>query len=89
MHMVNCLNGELIEKYCGGHADIFQGKHKDRLVAIKVVRLYQTSDFDRCHSVKTLSLYLAETISDYGVYRCSAEKLLRGGISGTRTYCHC
>ena len=59
MHMANCLNGELTEKCYGGYADVFQGKHKGRLVAVKVVRLYETSDFDRCFSVKALPLHLA------------------------------
>ena len=52
MHMVNCLDGELIEEYDGGQANVFRGKHKGRPVAIKIMRLYLTSDLDKCLSVK-------------------------------------
>ena len=69
MHMVNCLNGELVEEYDGGQASVFRGKHKGRPVAIKIIRLYLTSDFDRCLSVNMLLLCLAQATSDYGVDR--------------------
>jgi hypothetical protein len=52
MHIENCLNEELIEEYDGGHANIFRGKHKGRPVAIKIVRLYLTCDFDKYLSVR-------------------------------------
>ncbi|KAF9643193.1 kinase-like protein [Thelephora ganbajun] len=50
MHMGNCLDGELVEKYDGGHANIYKGEHKGRAVAIKIWCLYQTSDLDNCFS---------------------------------------
>ena len=52
MHMADCLNGELIEEYDGGQANIFRGKHKGRSVAIKIMRLYLTSNLEECLSVK-------------------------------------
>ena len=55
MHMDKRLNGELIEEYDGGHATIFRGEHKDRPVAVKVVRVYLTSDFGKCFSVRALA----------------------------------
>ncbi|KAF9644350.1 kinase-like protein [Thelephora ganbajun] len=48
--MGNCLHGELVEEYDGGYANIFRGEHKGRAVAIKIRRLYLTSDFDKCFS---------------------------------------
>jgi len=89
MHMTNCLNGELIEEYDGGHASVFRDKHEGCPVAIKIVRLYLTSDFDKSLSVKILFLYLAEVTSDHGVYRDSAEKLSCGGTSDTRISYRC
>ncbi|KAF9643107.1 kinase-like protein [Thelephora ganbajun] len=47
MHVGSCLDGELVEKYYGGHANIFRAEHKGRAVAVKIRRLYQTSDFDK------------------------------------------
>ena len=52
MLMVDCLNENLIEEYDGGQADIFRGKHKGRPVAIRIMRLYLTSDLDKCLSVR-------------------------------------
>ena len=89
MHMADCLNGELIEEYDGGHASVFQDKHEGCPVAIKIVRLYLTSDFDKSLSVKILFLCLAEVTSDHSVYRDSAEKLLCGGTSDTETSYRC
>ena len=51
MHVDDCLSGELIEEYDGGHATVFRGQHKGRPVAVKIVRLYLTSNFDKCFSV--------------------------------------
>jgi len=56
MHMGDCLQGELIEEYGGGHANIFRGKHKGRPVAIKIMCLYLTSDLDKRLKVKTIPL---------------------------------
>ena len=55
MHMVNCLEGELIEEYDGGYAKVFRGRHKGRAVAVKILRLYLTSDLDKCFKVSILT----------------------------------
>ena len=89
MHMTNCLNGELIEEYDGGHASVFRDKHEGCPVAIKIVRLYLTSDFDKSLSVRMLFLYPAEVTSDDSVHRDSAEKLSCGGIFDIRTSYRC
>ena len=85
MRMDNCVNGELIEECNGGYATVFRGEHKGRPVAVKIVRVYLTNDFDKCLSVNTLRPYTTEVAIDHEVYRNSAERLLHGGISDTRT----
>ena len=60
MHVANCLEGELISEYDGGHTTVFRSEHKGLTVAIKSLRLYQTSDFDKCIKVSILTLRLAE-----------------------------
>jgi len=64
MHMANCLDEELTEEYDGGHANIFKGEHKGRAVAIKVLRLYLTSDFDKHFRVSMLTTCTAGTPID-------------------------
>jgi len=43
-----------VEIESGGFADISQGTHEGRQVAIKVVRVYVTSDLDAIRSVSVL-----------------------------------
>ena len=64
MHMVNCLQGELIEERNGGYATVFRGKHKGRAVAIKILRLYLTSDLDKCFRAGVFTLFIAEVPTD-------------------------
>ena len=66
MHMVNCLQGELIEERNGGYATVFRGEHKGRAVAIKILRLYLNSDLDKCFRVSIFTLCNAE-ITDTGI----------------------
>jgi len=40
-----------VEVEWGGFADVSQGKHEGRQVAIKIVRVYVTSDLDAIRSV--------------------------------------
>ena len=58
MHATNCLNGNLIEECHGGYANIFRGEHKGRPVAVKILRLYLTSDVDKRFSV---SLFISHS----------------------------
>jgi len=88
MHIIDCLNGELTEKDYGGHADIFQAIHKGRQVAVKIVRLYLTSDFDKCLSVKMFP-FTSRKLLLTSVYRYSVEKPPCGGTSDTRISYHC
>jgi hypothetical protein len=67
MHMVNCLQGELIEEYDGGHAKVFRGEHKGRAVAIKILRLYMTSDLDKYFRVSVLTPCIAEIQTNTGI----------------------
>ena len=83
------LNGELIEEYDGGHATIFRGEHKGRPVAVMAVRIYLTSDFGKCYSVNILTPHALKVPIYHGFHRNSAEKLLPGGTSDTRTSYHC
>ena len=38
--------------YRGGYADVWKGEHRGRHVAVKVLRVYSTSDFDKITSVR-------------------------------------
>ena len=91
MYTVERLNGELVEEYDGGHAIISRAEHNGRRVAVKTVRIYLTSDFGKCFSVsKTLApARSTEVPNDHSACRNSVEKLLRGGISDTRTSFRC
>ena len=37
--------------YRGGYADVWKGKYQDFHVAVKVLRIYSTSDFDKIMKV--------------------------------------
>jgi hypothetical protein len=50
MHIPDCSEGA-VEVERGGFADVSQGTYKGRLVAIKVVRAYATSELDVILSV--------------------------------------
>ena len=53
MHIPDCSK-DSVEVESGGFADVSQGTYKGRLVAIKVVRAYITSDLDVIRSVSVL-----------------------------------
>ena len=55
MHIPNCSKGS-VEVECGGFADVSQGTYQGRQVAIKVVRVYITSDLDAILSVSLILL---------------------------------
>jgi len=55
MHVPDCSEGSA-EVASGGYADVSQGTYKGRRVAIKVVRMYITSDLDVILSVSLLPL---------------------------------
>ena len=50
---ITCRESEQAdEEYRGGHASVFKGEDRGRPVAIKVVRLYITSDLEKCLGVR-------------------------------------
>ena len=53
MHIPDCLKGS-VEVERGGFADVSQGTYQGRRVAIKVVRVYITSDLDAILSVSRI-----------------------------------
>ena len=53
MHIPDCSEGS-VEVECGGFADVSKGSYEGRRVAIKVVRMYVTSDLDTIRSVSAL-----------------------------------
>jgi len=53
MQIPDCLENA-VEVESGGFADVSQGMHEGRQVAIKVVRVYITSDLDAIRSVSVL-----------------------------------
>jgi len=57
MHIPDCSEGST-EVTSGGYADVSQGIYEERRVAIKVVRIYVTSDLDVILSVSLLPVLL-------------------------------
>jgi len=51
MHLAEHLNGKLVEEYDGGHAIVYKAEQNGRPVAVKIMRIYLTSDFGKCFSV--------------------------------------
>ena len=51
-----CYNRLDTPKYRGGYADVWKGKHQGCNVAVKVLRIYSTSDFDKITRVGSYSL---------------------------------
>ena len=49
-----CYNRSDIALYSGGFADVWMGDHQGRKVAVKVLRVYSTSDFEKITSVGCL-----------------------------------
>ena len=76
MHLDNCLDGELVEEYDGGHASIFRGEYKGRAVTIKTLRLYLTSDFDKCFRASILASCIAGISTDH-----ESQKFFREAVA--------
>jgi len=55
MHIPDCSE-DSVEVESGGFADVSQGTYEGRRVAIKVVRMYITSDLDAIRRVSVLLL---------------------------------
>ena len=59
MHIDISLDRDFIEEYCGNSA-VFKKEHKGHTVAMKMLRLFLTSDLDKCIGVSTTTLCIAE-----------------------------
>lgn len=46
-----CYNQSGVPKYRGGYADVWLGEHQGLQVAVKVLRVYSTSDFNKIINV--------------------------------------
>jgi len=55
MHIPDCSE-DSVEVESGGFADVSQGTYEGRRVAIKVVRMYSTSDLDAIRSVSVVPM---------------------------------
>ena len=53
MQMPDCSEGS-VEIECGGFANVWRGTYQGRRVAVKVVRVYITSDLDTIFRVSLL-----------------------------------
>ena len=63
MHIENCPTSETDEEYGGGGGTVSRGKYQGRPVAIKILHLYTTSNFEECFSVSAeISQVLYETL---------------------------
>ena len=70
-----CYNQSGFPKYRGGYADVWMGEHQGLQVAVKVLRVYSTSDFNKIinvgclHSIPNIPTRLTT------IHRNSAGKL--------------
>jgi hypothetical protein len=86
MHTPDCSK-DSVEVERGGFADVSQGTYQGRRVAIKIVRVYVTSDLD---VILRVSLRSASSgLYDWMDRRAFAGRESRGSISGIRMSYHC
>jgi len=75
MHIENCPTSEGDEEYGGGGGTVSRGQYQGQPVAIKVLHLYTTSNFEECFSVSAKALQMLwKTHPYHRVLRNSAEK---------------
>ena len=89
MHIDISPGGDWIQEYDWNSTTVFRGQHKGREVAIMMLRLYSTSNLEKCIKVSIKTPCIAKPLTDTRGYRIFTKKLFRGGTFGTRTYCHC
>jgi len=84
MYVPDCSEGS-VEVECGGFANVSQSTYEGRRVAVKVVRVYITSDLDHILSVSPLSAppHLSERMGCRG----SVKRALLGNTSDTPISC--
>ena len=83
-----CFNQLGAPLYRGGYADVWKSQYDGRDVAVKVLRIYSTSDYEKMASVgsRVPSKYLLADCQDC---RGSAKKSWLGGLFDIQMYCHC
>ena len=77
-------------EYSGGYADIWKGKYQDYHVAVKVLRVCASNNFEKITKVGTCSL--SETMyqqADWYRRRGFAGRLLLGKVFAIQTCYHC
>jgi hypothetical protein len=71
-----CYNRSDTPLYRGGYADVWKGEHQGRSVAVKVLRVYSTSDFDKITSVGPYSMHRSvHRLTDVDPDRYSVRRL--------------
>jgi len=85
MHIPDCSEGS-VEIECGGFANVLWSTYKEHQVAVKVVRMYITSDLDAILSVSP-QIVLSH-VSKWVHHRGSVERVLLGNTSGIPISCH-
>ena len=86
-----CYDRSDTPQYRGGYADVWKGKHRGHHVAVKVLRIYSTSDYNKIVSVGSRSLLksMRRPADTDWRRRGSARKLWYGWLFAIRTCCHC
>ena len=51
LQIPHCYDRSEDALYSGGYSDVWMGEHQDRKVAVKVLRIYTTSNLDKIVSV--------------------------------------
>ena len=74
-----------VEVECGGFSNVSQSTYRGRQVAVKVVRMYVTSDLDVILGVS--NLLMPSHVSEQTNCRDSVGRALLGGTSGIPTSC--
>jgi len=82
MNIPDCSTNS-VEVECGGFANVSQGTYNGRQVAVKVVRMYITSDLDAILSVSLPSATSLPYL--WAERRVFVEKALLGNTSGIPT----
>lgn len=71
MRIESCLTGPADEEYDGGCSTVFRGEYRGYAVAIKTIRLYLTSDLEKCFNVRTSRRYSGAYVLTLGFIEIS------------------
>ena len=85
IHIENCPTGSTDEEHGGGGGTVSRGEYRGRSVAVKILHLYLTSDFEEAFGVSNKLSWMRYGITPHRrVPRNFAEKSLPGGTYDTR-----